>query len=83
MKKTFIYTLMIVLAGFSCQQKGTEVAMPAAEEAKSETAAGKFGAVSMDSGVVTLAEVVSELRTNSKAKLSVKSKKSAPKKDVG
>ena len=63
MKKTFLYTLMIVLAGFSCRQKGTEVAEPAPEEAKSETAAGKFGADINDSGVVTLSELVTELES--------------------
>lgn len=63
MKKTLIYFLMITLAGFSCQQKGTEVSESITESPKSETAAGKFGADINDSGVVTLAELVAELES--------------------
>jgi hypothetical protein len=63
MKKTLIYTSMIVLAAFSCQPKASETTETAAEETQSITASGKFGADINDSGVVTLAELVSELES--------------------
>jgi hypothetical protein len=63
MKKTLVYFFLITLAGFSCQQKGTEVSESAIETVKSETAAGKFGADINDSGVVTLTELVAELES--------------------
>jgi hypothetical protein len=63
MKKTFIYFLMITLVGFSCQQKTAEVNDTSSDKLKSENAAGKFGADINDSGVVTLAQLVTELES--------------------
>lgn len=63
MKKTLIYSLMIALIGFSCQQKTAEVTEPTSEAEKVETAEGKYGADINDSGLVTLAELVTELES--------------------
>jgi hypothetical protein len=61
MKKTFLYSMFITLIGFSCQPKTAEVTESTTDAEKVETAAGKFGADINDAGVVTLAELVTEL----------------------
>jgi hypothetical protein len=63
MKKTFLYAMVIALIGVSCQPKTAEVNETTSEAEKAETAAGKFGADINDSGVITLAELVTELES--------------------